>query len=265
MKIDIKTTLYRFLNLLVPVARYFNIRTGWMKLLRYNHNHAMKLEGRLFYYDDNDDGYLIKGGYEKREINYLKKIIQSDWTAVDVGANIGYFSVIFGLYCSKVISIEPFLKNVELLKKNIKGLPVAITIGVASDITGKIKLHIPERKTDCSIKQSEERTKTIMVDSYKLDDLIDERIDLIKIDVQGAETEVLVGAKNLIDKYKPMLLIEYENPPASLLETLKSYRYRFYSISQNGNLIPEAYNNFKGRLQNILAFHYLDEKNIPNQ
>ena len=253
-----KIILYKILNLFVPVARIFNIHTGWMKSLRYNRNHTMKLEGRIFYYDDNDDGYLIKGVYEKKEIKYLKKVIQPDWTSVDVGANIGYFSVIFGLYCSKVIAIEPYLKNVELLKKNINGLPVAITIGVASDITGKIKLHIPDRKTDCSLKPSGERTETIVVDSYKLDDLINERIDLIKIDVQGAETEVLVGAKNLIDKYKPMLLIEYENPPASLLETLKSYRYRFYSISQSGNLIPEVYNNFSGKPQNILAFHYLD-------
>jgi len=259
---DTKKILYKILNLFVPVARLLQIRTGWMKSLRYNTNHSMMHQGRMFYFDDNDDGYLIKGGYEKGEIKYLKTIMKPDWTAIDVGANIGYFSVIFGSYCSKVFAIEPFFKNLVLLKKNTVDLPVTITEGVASDITGEIELHIPERKTDCSIKPSNERTTSITVKSYRLDDLIKEKIDLIKIDVQGAETEVLLGAKKLIGKFRPVMLIEYENPPASLLETLKSFQYKFYSVNSKGHLIPRDYSNFNGKQENIIALHYLDKHNI---
>lgn len=256
--------LYKTLQLFVPVAKIFNLRTGWMKQLRNKQCNIMLHEGREFNIDENDDGYLIRGGYEKKYIRYLRGVMKLDWVVLDVGANIGYFTVFFGLHCSKVFAIEPYRENIKLLKKNTVNLPVEIIEAVASDITGSLHLYVPERKTDCSIKESSERKEKILVSSYRLDDLIKEKIDFIKIDVQGADTEVLLGAKELIEKFRPMLMIEYENPPPTLLETLRIYDYRFYSITKGGKLVAENYLNFQPdrTVQNLIAMHLSDKRNV---
>ena len=78
--------------------------------------------------------------------------------------------------------------------------------------------------------------EVLNVELKKLDEIIppDEKIDLIKIDVEGAEYQVLLGAKNILSKSKPVLIFEcgigatdyYDTNPADIFEYLTSLGYK---------------------------------------
>lgn len=143
---------------------------------------------------------------------------------VDVGANIGnhtlYFSKVMG---SKVICVEANPKAIELLRANVSLNGVAdqttIVEVAASNQSGFVMLVNESatnsnlgatRVTECSPGETKNK-----VPSQTLDEIIlsvrgsaAEEISLIKIDVEGAEERVLIGALKTIEQYKPMIVAE---------------------------------------------------------
>jgi FkbM family methyltransferase len=68
----------------------------------------------------------------------------------------------------------------------------------------------------------------------KLDSLALSRIDVIKIDVEGMEMEVLAGARHLIAKHRPILLVEWlKSPKPQLEQTLAGFGYRVFAAGKN--------------------------------
>jgi len=125
---------------------------------------------------------------------------------IDVGANDGYYSMLLRRNFKKVYAIEPFPKSVSVLKRNLRNgkitnvevLPFAV-----GSRTGKTKMYLSLRGTKChSLLRVGERT--IIVDCYTLNDLFPdyEGIDLIKVDVEGGEIEVLLGAEKIMKNVK---------------------------------------------------------------
>ena len=139
---------------------------------------------------------------------------------VDVGANIGCHSLIASKIASKVIAIEPIesLRNrlsANIRLNNINNIiikPVAV-----SDYIGTVSFFLP--KDDAanqgigSLSRKEYTGKEIKVPVTTLDELLknEERIDFIKIDVEGHSKEVIFGAKEIIKKFKPLVIYEDDN------------------------------------------------------
>ena len=148
---------------------------------------------------------------------------------VDVGAHYGRYTLI-AANCigskGKVIAIEADPKNFDMLNENIKlnKFENIKTLNCAvSSNKSKVKLSIPEKKAGHTIYSSiipgrSPTEKFIEVNANTLDNLLAEngisleRINWIKIDVEGAELEVLKGATNVLSKSKNIvLLIEIHN------------------------------------------------------
>ena len=131
---------------------------------------------------------------------------------LDVGANIGHHSL-FGalkLNIPRIIAFEPDENTYNRLKKNVSlnGLESVIKIGnyAVSDTECYVSLEKPEKDNDgmnyiveASSKSDEKLVKTVVLDQVCAEDNID-RIDLLKIDVEGAEAKVLRGAINLLNQ-----------------------------------------------------------------
>ncbi len=121
---------------------------------------------------------------------------------LDVGANYGDSSIWWAKkFGAKVVAFEPlndvFIeleKNINLNSVDVEAYNVAI--GNGEEITGKSKGGMFSAGSDLKI-------KTERLDNYSFD-----RIDLLKIDVEGFEYEVLKGAENTINKFKPRIIIE---------------------------------------------------------
>jgi hypothetical protein len=95
-------------------------------------------------------------------------------------------------------------------------------------------LELEERANNESIGQKIDYNKTTNVDLKTIDSLALERVDFIKIDVEGMEEAVLEGAKVTIDKSKPILFIEVlKSNPDAIHKNLSALGYEIFPMGMN--------------------------------
>jgi FkbM family methyltransferase len=149
---------------------------------------------------------------------------------VDIGAHIGRYTIIASKRVGingKVVAIEADPSNFEMLNRNIKlnqlTNVIPLNYAVYSKET-KLKLYLPEKESGYTIyntimtSRARIEDKFVEVNANTLDYLLqlnqirEEQVNWIKIDVEGAEFEVLKGATNVLSKSKNIaLLIEVHN------------------------------------------------------
>lgn len=129
---------------------------------------------------------------------------------VDVGAESGYYSAV-ARYCmptdGKVIAVEPDPVHVSLLRRYFAADPhVRIVHAAAGCSAGTLRLTLPP---NCSATLVDVPGETFDVQSVVLDALLaDVDADLIKIDVEGAEAEVLQGLRGVLSRGRARLYVE---------------------------------------------------------
>ena len=165
----------------------------------------------VFWYqwDDKYIGQRIAlGKYEPYLSKLILEKIGPGSVIVDVGANIGYYSLLAGKTAKKVYAIEPEELNFSILKKNTQsnGLKnIELIKAGAGRRQGKVTIKRSKINPGAHKVEMEGGEITMI----KLDDLIKEKVDVIKIDVEGMEANVIRGAKNLIEKWRPIIFLEY--------------------------------------------------------
>ncbi len=164
----------------------------------------------------------VFGTYEPGVVQGLEELIQPGWTAIDVGANIGYFTLLMANRVGpqgKVIAFEPLAENFRILQENIQmnghANVVAENLALMSH-SERIELRsaTPGAITwVASVKiDQNSAVESQSVEAVTLDEYVQKRgiakVDFLKIDVEGAEASVLEGATNVLNRDKPVLLIE---------------------------------------------------------
>jgi FkbM family methyltransferase len=151
--------------------------------------------------------------------------IQPGDVVLDCGANIGVFTrEALNAGASKVIAIEPAPENLECLRRNLApeiaaGKVIVYPKGVwDKDDWLQLHIHHDNAAADSFVIQSGKSTETAeklplttidkMVAELKLD-----RVDFIKMDIEGAEPKALVGGKATLAKYHPKLSISVYHAP----------------------------------------------------
>ena len=127
---------------------------------------------------------------------------------IDIGANVGIYSLTARNNFKQIIAIEPHPKNAKLLNQYTKNYSHILTYQMAvSNFTGTANLYISPVHALHTLNEDQFSQK-IIVKVTKLEDLLlnENKIDLIKVDVEGAEWEVLDGAKSIISKIKAWII-----------------------------------------------------------
>jgi FkbM family methyltransferase len=147
--------------------------------------------------------------------------IKEDFTCFDVGANIGETTINFARLAPKgtIYSFEPVPFLFERLKTNTalnKFSNILLFNLALSDKKEALYFETPQNKNSSGITLKKEKsTTTTMVNSTTIDFFIEEnkieKVDFIKIDVEGFEHYVLNGAKNTLQNMKPTLMVEIDN------------------------------------------------------
>ena len=191
---------------------------------------------------DNDQyiGNVIKHGYEwdgwMRED--IKKYYIENTDIIDIGANIGYNTLMFSDY-GPVHSFEPVFH--QITEMNIKNNKLNHTVKLynfaLSDTCDKVLMYIPKNAPDQPTHINYGGTSMVPSDAHNTDaplececDMLDNVYSgvpsIIKIDVENAEMNVLRGAKGVLEKFKPTLFIEIFDLENSEIPTfLKSLGY----------------------------------------
>jgi FkbM family methyltransferase len=193
------------------------------------------------------------GVYEVWETRFIERIVRPGWVVVDAGANIGYYTLILAQLVGSggcVLAFEPaesrhraLLRNLKLNKiDNVRAYRVAL-----ADRLGRCSIVRP---ADANLgtfriaRRDEHGQETVplttldqVVSSQHLD-----RLDLIKVDIEGAESRFLNGGRDTMERFRPTIMIEL-NPAAlrqfgsrseDVIAFLKSFGYRFFRTSWNG-------------------------------
>ena len=150
-----------------------------------------------------------------RFVNRLfKKLLKSSSLVVDVGANIGWYTFLAAKNARRVVAFEPELQNLSFLRKSRKRNSadnVEILNYALSDRVGPVALSVSTKPGHHSIVR--DVGAQVLVQSTTLDEAFStETIDLLKIDVEGAEPLVIKGASRLISEGRIKVIIMEWNP-----------------------------------------------------
>ncbi|HEV8421908.1 MAG TPA: FkbM family methyltransferase [Chthoniobacterales bacterium] len=194
--------------------------------------------------------------YEPFETALLSAEIQPGMTILDIGANIGYYTLLFSKLTGangRVVAFEPEPQNFALLKENltrnhrtnVEALNVA-----AGDLAGESFLYLSEEnRGDHQAYPTAENRQKVRMTTARIDDCVRRPVDLVKMDVQGFEAHALAGMEATIAA-NPRLTIFTEFWPeglrragsdgAEFLRRLRSFGLEIFFINEYANRLEPA-------------------------
>ncbi len=227
--------------------------------------------------NDNSLCLYVCGSFEPNEFAFLDRVLKPGMVFIDVGANDGYYTLFAARRVGPtglVVAAEPSSRERAHLQRNLgrNGLDnvtvVPAAIGAAS---GLADLHLAHGvhaghntlgafAHDDVVRASLERVPIEPLDAV-VERLGLSHVDFVKIDVEGAEARVVAGATNVLEKMRPMLLLEVNdkalraqgNCADTLLETLRDkFGYRIFTFSLATGLL-EAWPSGNPLSSNVVA------------
>lgn len=196
---------------------------------------------------------LLYGTFELAELDYVRKYLRTGENAMDVGANVGIFSVLMGVtlgQSGRVFAFEPGPGNVVRLRRNLERnrlsdaqvFPCAL-----GEVDGQMTLNLARDPAYPSLVEVESGLGDgtgIPVQVRRLDSVWEEcgkpQIAFVKMDVEGAETAVIRGASHFLGICRPTLLVEANSPEQ--LEALEGLLGPFgYQALQPDGFAPHNY------------------------
>jgi FkbM family methyltransferase len=208
------------------------------------------------YLDSKDSLNLSTGQlFEPDEINLVKQHIKQGDVVIDIGANIGYYTLLFAKLVGdtgQVIAFEPDPENFALLHKNValnQYHNVTLVQKAVSTENSHAQLFLCDenkgmhRLYDSVCCQSSIEVETVCLDDY-LPKLV-KKVDFVKIDIEGAEYNALQGMQHILRQYQPKLLtefspaalFEYGIKPQTYIDFLTQLDFDLYQVTERLNLI----------------------------
>jgi FkbM family methyltransferase len=172
-----------------------------------------------------DDYQIVYGQQEK---SFLRVKPQHGDVVLDVGAHIGTYTLRYSRLVGSegaVIAFEPEPSNRRILRWNIRlnhAQNVTVRSEALGDFHGKGRLKLSAFTGVHSFTRTSDeihQTGEILVPIITLDELNLDRVNLVKIDVEGYELEVLKGGEKMIKHFRPTMQIEVHQPHGQNCET----------------------------------------------
>jgi len=185
--------------------------------------------GIRFILDPNDyldQTLLMTGSWESDSWEIVDEYLPTGGTFVDVGAHVGYYSVKAARKVGEkgaVVAIEPNPRIVERLRTNVELSDFRQVISIqpvaAFDHISKLTLFLSPGADTSQASLSAKNASvygsspgSVTVEALPIDDIIEranvKRVDVIKLDIEGAELKALRGANRTLKNYRPVLVVE---------------------------------------------------------
>lgn len=173
------------------------------------------------------------GFHEFRELLFLHQYLKADMTFVDVGANLGEYSLFAAkrLTQGRVLAFEPLpsmrtllqeniamnkLSNIEVFPVGLSSHAETLTIYEFDDANEGLATFYPGHRGSKPSIDLPLRSLDEVIGSLKLS-----RVDFIKMDIEGGELKALQGCRSVIERFKPVFLVEINE---------ESYRAAGYTV-----------------------------------
>jgi len=172
---------------------------------------------------------------------------------VDVGSHLGKYAIEAAMLVGSkgiVVAIEAIPANFSMLKKNIElnRLENVVAFNLAAwNSKCSLQFLVGSTSANSNISRYNYEQGKIEVQAERTDKLLIEQLDLnrvdwIKIDVEGAEYEVLLGLEETLSRFKPIIIVEiWSQNMAKVKAFLKKHRYRIIKLSEFGHAQSQYY------------------------
>ncbi len=206
----------------------------------------------------------VCGAFEPNEFAFLDRVLLPGMTVVDVGANEGLYTLFAARRvgpAGRVIAVEPSSRERTLLEANLarnRLRNVTVVPHALADAAGVAELQIAPRQHGGHntlgqfVYEGDTAVAREKVTVETLDDLVArlglDRVDMVKIDVEGAELKFLSGGRTLLSQQRPTLLIEANEEALkrqsasthALVYLLQSLDYQIHVFNESGTTEPWA-------------------------
>jgi FkbM family methyltransferase len=191
-------------------------------------------------------------GEEPETLRAFAELVDRARWFVDVGANQGIFTLMGATRNPelRVLAFEPNPRLHDLLRTNLALNQLAdrveLSRAAVSDAPGTVQFEVPDSPFATHGRLASlgaDAATTVEAEAVRLDDVVGSRpVDLIKIDVEGAESLVLEGARATLDRWHPSLIIEVleGRDNAGVDDLLRSLHYDFFWLTGDGPLPREG-------------------------
>lgn len=214
---------------------------------------------------------FFSGVYQPPLAQVLREVVPAGGYAIDIGANLGYYSLLLSRLVGKSGRVAAFEANPYLHSRleadrqrndfdhltyyaqAVAERAAELTFAIAQDY-GKSSL-----RTDC-IRDAKEH---IPVQTVKLDDFVAEqrwpRLDVIKSDIEGSDCRALLGAQEIISRFRPFIVFElWRDTPRECLEEVRNLfqdqDYRLQLLHLSGKRVPFDWQPLTTHHVDVLCF-----------
>jgi FkbM family methyltransferase len=218
-----------------------------------------------------------KGVFEPFETELVKNTVRPGDVVLDVGANIGYYTLLFARLAGeqgKVFAFEPDTANFRLLQENVElngYRNVVLCRKAVSNKTGPAHLfRCDTNQGDHRVYDSADGRPAVAIESVALDHYLRDyqgRIDLVKLDIQGSEWAAIRGMKALLRTHRETRLITEFWPfglnkagvePAEYLRLLQGFGFHLFEIDEQQHRLGD------GDVERLLQTYTLEQENFTN-
>ena len=225
----------------------------------HNNTISKKINQYQLCFDSNDiiliENYYPKELYEKETVTLITKLIKPGMKIINIGANIGYFTILLANLVGpsgKVFSFEPHPENFEFLRKNLEINNCTNVESIMKAISNKNEkttlLHSTSSAWHSLGTKEGPGFKRIPVETITIDDFLkdlDIEIDFVIMDAEGSETNIIQGMTKTLQKnphleiiaeYNPATLEFVDSSGMDLITIIKKIGFSIYLIEKNGEL-----------------------------
>lgn len=219
--------------------------------------------------------FLDYWGQDMGELRFLWKFLQPGMVFLDIGSYHGIYSLVAAKRLGgggQIVAFEPSSREFDRLRLHLRwnGITTvhAESCAVGSSAAESAFFQITSgdatrgglRPPASDDSVAETRVRTICLDPYLSSFPLD-RVDLVKLDVEGGEMEALRGAHSMLTKLRPMLICEVLDATTAvwgyeareIIEYLRALGYAWFEFQEDGTIAPHVIQDHYPRVRNFLA------------
>lgn len=212
---------------------------------------------------------FVSGDYEVPVQEAVASLLREGDVFYDIGANVGFFSVLGGRLVGQggaVYAFEPVPANAAMVERNarLNRLQNVEVLRIAvSHQAGRSELYLAHYAGGAALKSAgvpPDLAGSIVVDTSPIDDLVKRRRirppDVVKIDVEGAEKDVLQGMLDVLREWKPKVILEVDDADETRCDgKLAACREFLQDLHYRCEVLPNSYRDGKWFVRHFIARH----------
>ena len=202
----------------------------------------------------------LRGTYERALLDAIDRVVKPGMVCYDVGASIGYISLLMARRAKQVYAFEPAPHAISEIERHAaanKFSNISIVRQPVSDSIREVTFQLTDAAYGSAIGSGDSRWKSMTFNTTSLDIFAEshELPDVIKMDIEGEEGRALDGARRVLTEKRPLLICEIHNNAQAVHvgRVLEECEYDIFELDGKTKFLPEGAGQIIAGMVQVLA------------